>query len=67
MSKNVAKNRKNKWFDEDYDEVDVNSMFKKKKTDSVEVKKVKNKTTTRFKAPSYAESMERFAKEDEWY
>lgn len=54
MSKNLAKFHSDHLLDEDYEGFGGNFVKTKKKTnESVEVKRSKNATTTRFKVKSY--------------
>ena len=54
MSKNLAKFHSEHLFDEDYEGFGGNFVKNKKKTnETVEVKRSKNSTTTRFKPKTY--------------
>ena len=67
MAKSIAKSR-NKWFEEDYEEFDRTFISKnKKKNDTVEVKRTKNRTFTKMKHMSSDELMEFYDKEEEIY
>lgn len=67
MSKSIAKSRK-KWFEEDYSEFDRTFVNKnKKKTETVEVKRTKNRTFTKMKHMSTDELMEFYDREEEIY
>ena len=67
MAKSIAKSR-NKWFEEDYEEFDRTFISKnKKKNDTVEVKRTKNRTFTKMKHMSSDELMEFYDREEEIY
>ena len=67
MAKSIAKSR-NKWFEEDYEEFDRTFINKnKKKNDTVEVKRTKNRTFTKMKHMSSDELMEFYDREEEIY
>lgn len=56
MSKNLAKFHSEHLFDEDYEGFGGNFVKNKKRTnETVEVKRSKNSTTTRFKPKNYRE------------
>lgn len=67
MAKSIAKSR-NKWFEDEYEEFDRTFINKsKKKSDTVEVKKTKNRTFTKIKHMSVDEMMELYDREEEFY
>jgi hypothetical protein len=64
VSKNLAKFHSNHLYDEDYEGFGGHFMKSKKKVDnSVEVKRSKNATTTRFKAKNYKE----YGRDEDFY
>ena len=67
MSKNIAKNIKNKWFDDDYEGYGSNfQQIKRKPKNNVDVKKEKNKTISRHRQPAFEDVVMKY-KDADWY
>lgn len=67
MAKSIAKSR-SKWFEEEYEEFDRTFITKsKKKNETVEVKRAKNRTFTKMKHMSTDEMLEFYDREEEVY
>jgi hypothetical protein len=66
VAKTISKFRKNHYYDEDY-EYEKKFSSKNIKVSKAEVKKVKNKTISKLKNPSYDQVMDLFADEERYH